>query len=351
MKKAFRLALVAAICIPAACDWFEEPVEANLHPETRFSECVSGLEVVEGDDVRFEWLGSDLDGTLSRYEYAFDDSPWTSTAEQYTVIADVTLGEHTLRVRAVDDHGDVDPTPAECGFTVTKPGSPVDRVVHLELFTAIWCKHCPKAEIALNSLLDEYGPDQLSVIALHGTPDRDPFATEETEARIVWHFSDPNFPGDRDVIPTVVIDGLRYVQGAVTAAEAESYYRSEIELRRALGSPLSIRTDGEIGTSAGSVTATIKVEDSLDEADRMVRFAVIEDEIFYVAPWSLEYDFVPRDLPADEPFDLVAVGDSITVERQFTVDGSWSPDHMDVIVFVQDMTTREVLQSARLRNE
>jgi hypothetical protein len=309
------------------------------------------MAVDEGDDVRFEWAGSDVDGTVSRYECAYDDSPWTSTAEQDTVIADVTLGEHTLRVRAVDDHGDVDPTPAECSFTVTKPGSPVDRVVHLELFTAVWCRHCPKAEIALNSLLDEYGPDKLSVIGFHDTPDRDPFSTEETEARIDWHFNDPNFPGDKDVLPTVVIDGLRYVQGAVTAGEAESYYRAEIELRVALGSPLSIRTEGEIGASSGSVTATIKVEARLDEADRMVRFAVIEDDIFFISPWSLEFDFVTRDLPADEPFGLVAVGDSITVERQFSVHGLSNPDHMDVIVFVQDMTTREVLQSARLRNE
>ncbi|MFH1312325.1 MAG: hypothetical protein ABIJ00_03780 [Candidatus Eisenbacteria bacterium] len=349
--KVLRLVLVAAVCIPAACDWFEEPVEANLHPETRFLACASGLEVFEGDDVRFEWVGSDVDGTVNRYECAYDGSPWTSTAGLDTIISDVTLGEHTLRVRSVDDHGDVDPTPAECSFTVTEPGSSVDRVVHLELFTATWCRFCPKAEIALNSLLDEYGPDRLSVIAFHGTPDRDPFATEETEARIIWHFSDPSFPGDRDVIPTVVIDGLRYVQGAATAEEAEAYYRAEIELRMALGSPLSIRTVGEIGSSTGLVSAVVKVEDHLEEGDRLVRFAVIEDDIFYIGPYSLEYDFVSRDLPADEPFDLVVVGDSMTVERQFSVDGSWNPEHMDVIVFVQDMTTREVLQSARLRRE
>jgi hypothetical protein len=73
--------------------------------------------------------------------------------------------------------------------------------------------------------------------------------------------------------------------------------------------------------------------------------------VYYVGPYSLWYDFVARDLPADERLDLVAIGDSVTVQRQFSVDGSWIPDNMDVIVFVQDLATKEVIQSARLRHD
>ena len=349
--RVIRLVAIAAICLPAACDWFEEPVEANIPPDTVITECAEGEDIREGDDVRLEWTGNDFDGTVGSFEYTYDDSLWTRTTARDTVIADVTLGEHTFRVRAVDNDGEADPTPAECGFTAGPAGRLVDRVVHLELFTATTCRYCPKAEEALNNLLDEYGPDRLSVIAFHGMTELDPFATPETHGRIIWHLHDPDFPGDPDALPTVVTDGLTYVQGALTVEEAEAYYRAEIVSRMTDGSPLSIRTDGEIGSSSGSVTAMVKVEDQLPEGDRYIRFAVIEDDVFFIGPHSLWYDFVVRDLPDDEPLGLVAIGDSVTVEREFSVDGTWNPENVDVVVFVQDLTTKEVLQSARLRRE
>jgi hypothetical protein len=352
MTRVLRLAAIALICMPASCDWFEDPVESNVPPDTNLRECASGTEVSEGQDVTFEWAGSDIDGTVRAYDYSYDSSDWTRTTHDSVTVTDVALGEHSFRVRAVDDDGDFDPTPAECSFAVGAAGRLVDRVVHIELFTATWCKYCPNAEDGLGIVLDEYGADKLSVIAFHGDPDRgDPFATEETDARIVWHMDDPGFPGDRDALPTVAFDGLRYVQGAETPEIAAAYYRTEIESRAAVGSPLSIRVDGEIGSSEGTVTAVVKVEDQLPEGDRFVRFAVVEDDVFYLGPWSLRYDFVARDLPADQGFDLVAVGDSLTVEREFSVDGSWRSENMDVIVFVQDLATKEVIQSARLRHD
>jgi thiol-disulfide isomerase/thioredoxin len=353
MMRVLRLVTIAAICIPAACDWFEDPVETNIPPDTSILECATASEVSEGEDVRFGWTGGDIDGTVSGYEYSYDGSEWVRTDLDSVTVADAALGEHLFRVRAVDDDGDVDPTPAECSFKVRAAGHLVDRVVHLELFTATWCTYCPKAEEALNSLLDEYGADNLSIIAFHvNDPERpDPFGTAETHARVIWHQWDPDFPYDSNALPTVAFDGIRYVQEAETAELAKAYYRSEIELRAAVGSPLSIRTAGEIGPSAGTVTAVIKVEDRLPEGNRFIRFAVIEDDVYYVGPYSLWYDFVARDLPADERLDLVAIGDSVTVQRQFSVDGSWIPDNMDVIVFVQDLATKEVIQSARLRHD
>lgn len=350
--KALRLAVIAALSLPAACDWFEEPVEWNLPPETSLLGCVLPGEIREGEDIGFAWTGSDIDGSVTGYEYAYDDTVWTETEYDTVTITNVTSGEHIFRVRAADDDGDVDPVPAECAFRVTEGGHLVDRTVLVELFTVSWCQNCPNAEQALNSLLGEFGRGEVSIVAYHNTWNPvDELATDETIARIAWHFDDPDFPPDlrRHAHPTVVFDGIAYVQGATTPQEALLQYRTETDLRAAKGSPVSVRIDGEIGTNTGSVTAVVKVEDHVAAGNHVVRFTVIEDNVRYDGPYADWYDFVARDLLEDEPFELRVIGDSLTVDREFLVDESWVVENMDVIVFVQDLTTKEVLQSSRLR--
>ena len=342
---------VIALCALAAlagCDWFDDPVEANLPPDTALLVCQTLQEVLEGDDVRFVWTGSDIDGDVAGCEWSYDDGDWVPTDRDTIEIMDVTKGEHVFRVRAVDNHGSADPSPAECSFTASEGGSLVPRVIMVEMFTATWCRNCPEAEEALNALLENPGPDEICIVAYHGTPDRDVLATEETAARIDWYESDPNFPVIVGGFPTVVFDGLRYVQGARTPQEAETNYRIEVNARKEVGSPLSIRLEGAIEASGGDVTTIVKVEDRLPEGNLVLNIVVIEDHVEQWGPWTSIYDFVTRDILEAEPVTVTGVGDSVSVERQFEVDAGWSPEKMDVIAFVQDSSTKEILQSGRL---
>jgi hypothetical protein len=98
------------------------------------------------------------------------------------------------------------------------------------------------------------------------------------------------------------------------------------------------------GPVSGSVTVTVKVRESLTTTANVLRVVVIEDDVIAAAH---EYDFVARDLLDDEPLSVAAVGDSAVVTRTITVDSSWNVNNMDVIAFVQDDLTKEVLQSIR----
>ncbi|MCJ7627486.1 MAG: hypothetical protein MUO50_03760, partial [Longimicrobiales bacterium] len=62
MMKKISLVMIAVLAMSAGCDWFEEQVRANLQPETELVECAAGTDTIEGDDVRFVWRGSDVDG-------------------------------------------------------------------------------------------------------------------------------------------------------------------------------------------------------------------------------------------------------------------------------------------------
>ena len=354
MMNGAKLIILIILAVLAGCDWFDEAVEANLPPETELLECGAPQGVTEGDNVRFVWGGSDIDGHVSGFEVSFDTAPWEPTPLESLTVSEITLGDHVFKVRAVDDDGDVDPNPAQCSFTASAAGHLVDRIVVLELFTTNECPNCPKAEIALNVLVDEMGTGTVSVVAYHDrpsySPDSDALATGQTDQRIAWYTGNPGFPGESDTWPTVVFDGLRIVEGAKTAEEAEAFYRSEISLREDVGTPVSLRVEGDIGGDQGSVTVVARAEDVPPGGALVLRFAVVEDSVKYRGFWANRFDFVARLLLEEEALDLVAVGDSARIEREFMVDPSWVVEKLDVIAFIQDTGTREVFQSGRLKS-
>jgi hypothetical protein len=149
----------------------------------------------------------------------------------------------------------------------------------------------------------------------------------------------------------VVFDGLRAVVGAEDAEATEATYRLEVASRAETGSPLSIDLSGGVGAALGDVTVKVRAEDQVPEGNWVLRVVVIEDDLPYRFGFSDEYDFVARLLLDDEALSVEAPGDSMSVDRDFAVDESWVPENMDVIAFVQNTVTMEVIQSGRLRLE
>jgi hypothetical protein len=52
----------------------------------------------------------------------------------------------------------------------------------------------------------------------------------------------------------------------------------------------------------------------------------------------------------EETLTVSDAGDSMVVTREFNL-GDWDPQHLDLIALVQDETTAEVMQSARLSTQ
>lgn len=340
------LSALLSIASSGGCDWFAAPMEANLTPSTSIVTCPS--DVTAGDDVTVEWTGSDIDGTVGEYRWSFDDTTSGSTEETSLLLSDVAEGDHRFEVAAVDNDGDADPTPAVCEFTASEPGGLVPRVVLAELITTQPCANCPNAEEALNVMLDEYGADSLCIVSYHdGHAPSDPVATPETVARIDWYTDTTELPENN--WPIVVFDGEyeRAVSGAVTVNWAVSNYEIEIDHRKSIGSPLAVGVTGDISGGGGGVTVRVFVRDPLQAGTYVLRTVVIENDISLGGPYH-DYGYVARDLLDDEPLTLGAVGDSAVVQMDFTVDPGWDLDKLDVIAFVQNDDTKEVLQAGRL---
>lgn len=338
-------AALLSIASSGGCDWFNDPLQANLAPSTTMVTCPS--DVTAGDDVAVEWNGSDIDGAVVEYHWSFDERTTGTTPETSLLLEDVTAGSHTFEVAAVDDDGDADPTPAVCEFTASEPGGLVGRMVLIEFITAQSCPNCPYAEEALNVVLDEYGADSLCIVSYHDLqPPTDPVATPETVARIDW-YTDTTELGE-NTWPIAVFDGEheRAVVGAQSVNWCVGNYEIEIDHRKSIGSPLTIDLSGSIGGGRGEATVLVKVRDPIPAGDYVLRTVVTEDDLFF--PPDHDYGYVARDLLEDEPLTLAAVGDSAVVQRSFAVDPGWLVENMDVIAFVQNDSTKEVLQAGRL---
>lgn len=145
MKLIFKLARVV-LMIPVmmsyySCERATSPQNLNLPPNTTIAN------IPRGGDTLFalatlHWDGEDEDGYIAGYQYRYvtfhlfmGDSAvedWKGTTETSLTIAfnstDI-LNYQKFQVRAVDDIGDVDPTPAEKYFYTTQTIFPVTEII------------------------------------------------------------------------------------------------------------------------------------------------------------------------------------------------------------------------------
>ncbi len=333
---------LAAFALAGGCDWFNDPSQINLPPETTITACPSSL-VPPGDDVTIEWEGSDPDGQVVEYQWTFDDTLGGTTDETSMLFEEVEEGTHTFTVASVDNDGEVG-SPAECRFTASL-GDYVARIVLCELVTTEYCPNCWIADYALVRSLHEFGRENLSVVSYHYAPPPDPLNTGEVTDRCDWYYT---FFDIATTFPVTIFDGLTADDGAADTTSTIVAYRMQIEARQAIGSPVSIELDGEIDGGRGSVTATVTVHHQLTGGPHTLQMMVVEDGI---DDGAHIVNFVVRDILDEESLAaLSAPGDFISVTREFVID-DWVPQNLDVVAFVQDDTSAEILQSARLLTE
>lgn len=222
---------------------------------------------------------------------------------------------------------------------------PAERTVMIELLTTRVCVNCWKAEEALKLLKATYGPLGPCVVAYHDYPGPDPVATAETVARINWYMSDPKFAPYANQYPLAITDGDSIAVGAATVAGAYAEYQQDFLARKAIGSPVTVAIEGSIAARDGDVDITVKIVDTMPLGPNVLRVVVAEEEV--AAPPDT-FLYVARDLLDDETLLISAVGESVVVNRVFAVDPSWDVSKLDVVAFVQDDSTKEIMQSAAL---
>ncbi|MCP4712661.1 MAG: Omp28-related outer membrane protein [Planctomycetes bacterium] len=218
-------------------------------------------------------------------------------------------------------------------------GFAAQRMVMFELCTSTTCPPCVAANAALNNLMIVY-EDDMAVIRYHAwwpPPGNDPFYlinVAENTTRVNYY--DPGY------VPHGYIDGI--IDGESNHPAWSGY----IQNRLGVASPLTLDLTVPY---TGRITAMITAEEELAPDNILVHFVITESNIAYTGTnGDPIHHQVMRDMIPDGNGHqlIIAQGETIEMPVDYTIDETWERDNLEMVVFVQNNSTKEVYQAAKI---
>ena len=119
------------------------------------------------------------------------------------------------------------------------------------------------------------------------------------------------------------------------------YYDPHVSSNLATPSPLVMIASYAASGSDASVNVQITVDQSVTTTNNVVHFCVIEDDVHNHANMA-------RMMLADEVLTITAPGETVSINRTFTLDPGWKPDDVEVVVWVQSsIGQKQVVQATK----
>ena len=208
----------------------------------------------------------------------------------------------------------------------------------IEIATGTWCVNCPGAAMAV----DEMHAEGLSVgvIEYHSG---DSFETTETDARIDYY----DVPG----FPTAQFDGVNAIVGGNATQSMYPTYLPVYEQQ--IAKPALFEIVATYKNNGGenyqiSVDAEMIEEYPWLSNDLVLQVALTESHIPEFWQNQTEVNFVCRDMiPNANGTSLDFAGNLMqSVVLDFTIPASYAMQNIELIVFIQDNTTKEILQGS-----
>ncbi len=266
----------------------------------------------------------------------------------------------------------VDFFPEKYQRTESMEGLPNQRVVLAELFTGSECRPCQAADIAYNKLLDRYERSELVVVEYHlHIPRPDPMANADGESRSLFYGVNST--------PTSIIDGTDVINTGGLGYSAKSkfaVYAEQVDHALAVPAQASVKISARIRRSKISFA----VNASLTKVRKSARLRVllVEDQIRYTGANGIsEHRFVVRKMirgaggvfftskgraAIRDAFSVSSVEDELEKyiagyeakvghpggvfkEKRSELD----QNRLYLVAFVQDNSTRSILQSTILK--
>ena len=216
------------------------------------------------------------------------------------------------------------------------------HVILGEDFTSTTCEPCFPSSLVLDSLAELY-TGSFIVIRYHvwwPPPGNDPFYwanTEENGARNDYY--------DNLFAPHLFLDG------STDAGRDHTVWEAILRDRLHREAHVDIKISNVLDGFQGSATAAITSCEDLSDRNLITHFVITESEIeSYASNGKSVFQQVMRDMlpdPSGQHITLVRET-QVQLNRSYTIDPSWNSEFLNLVVFVQDDDTREVLQSASI---
>lgn len=213
---------------------------------------------------------------------------------------------------------------------------PRDMVI-VEIATGTWCGYCPGAAMGADDLIAN--GHNCAIIENHNG---DVFAYAGSDARNSY-YAVTGFP-------TAKFDGVGTVVGGSSSTSMYSSYVPQVNARNAVLSSFTIDIAGSnIGNNYNIILNLNKVADYTG-TNLVVHLVLTETEIPYAWQSLTTCNFVNRQMTptySGTPISFSS-GSLQVVNLSFAKDPSWVTDHCELIAFIQDNTTKEILQGTKV---
>ncbi len=208
------------------------------------------------------------------------------------------------------------------------------NMVVVEVATGTWCQYCPGAAMACHDLLQNGDP-----VAIVKNHNGDTYANVYSNARNSWY----GVTG----YPTAYFDGVLSHVGGDSGSSIYATYLPLVNQRMAIASHYTINA---VGSTAGSqYTVQVVVAKPEADANTNVKLQAVLTESDIPQAWfnQTTVENVNRLMIPDQNGTAISLnpGQETTVELNFTLNAGWVPDNCELVLFLQNMTSKEILQA------
>jgi hypothetical protein len=210
------------------------------------------------------------------------------------------------------------------------------EMVVVEIGTGTWCPYCPGASMGAHDLLE--GGYDVAVIKNHNG---DPYANTYSNTRNSYY--------GISSFPTAVFDGLTPVAGGSNTQSMFSNYLPRVNARLAIPSKYTITAEGSLDGNVLSVDVTVSKPEADTNTNVFLRSAITESNIQQNWQGQTELDNVNRLMSPSATGTAINLntGESTTVTLTFTLDSAWQIPNLELVLFLQNNTSKEILQGKK----
>ena len=241
-----------------------------------------------------------------------------------------------------------------------------NRIVLCELFTGALCPPCVAADISTAALEKTYPFSEIIVLRYHQhVPGPDQLTNQDSEQRAGYY--------EIQGTPSLFLSGRMFPNAAGPIGNAENVFN---DLRQAVDSQISEKTEISLKLSAnakdGILNLSVEVQGLENPADNLrLRLVLAEDEIFFPAGNGIrKHEMIVRSMPGgvggvapkqgklrfSKAIKLSDLKQKLTdylaaFEEGYNYEFPVKPldlDKLHLVAFVQDDSTRVVLQAAAI---
>jgi PKD repeat protein len=212
------------------------------------------------------------------------------------------------------------------------------QLVLVEIATGTWCTYCPGAAMAADDL--HANGDPVAIIENHNG---DNYDNTYSNYRNDTYYNVSGYP-------TGYFDGRNPVVGGSHSQTMYPQYIAKVNSRMTVPTSFLMNISGN--NSGDNYTVNVEIEKVADyQTDNIVvHLALTESDIQFNWQGMTECNFVNRLMVPTQmgtPITM-ATGETLTVPLTFTFNNSWVKDNCELIAWVQNNTTKEVMHCAKI---